>query len=112
MELQLNGKVTEVFDTEYTSRKDGSKQKKHHFVIETVDGQYPRKACFSVMDSERYARMGIVVGGTYNVSFDVASRQYNGNWYTDLNAWRALRIDGAGQKMQYTQQSQQAPLPY
>lgn len=100
MDLQLNGRCTKVFDTEYTSKKDGSKQKKHHFVLEVVDGQYSKKVHFTVMDDERFMRMGIVEGGTYNVSFDVSSREYNGNWYTDIVAWRALRVDNAPKQAQ------------
>ena len=112
MDLQVNGRCVKVFETQYTSKKDGQTHQKHHFVIEVQDGQFVKKICFTVMDDDRWARMNVTEGGTYNVSFDVSSREYNGNWYTDINALRALRIDGAGQKTQYTQQSQQSSLPY
>lgn len=95
MDLQLNGRCISVFDTEYTSKQDGSKKQKHNFVIESIDGQFTKKVHFTVMDDERFKRMGIVEGGMYNVSFDVSSREYNGKWYTDVNAWRALRVDNA-----------------
>ena len=102
MDLQVNGRCVKVFNTQYTSKKDGQAHSKHHFVIEFQDGQFVKKICFTVMDDERWSKMGVVEGGTYSVSFDVSSREYNGNYYTDVSAWRAVRIDN---------QSQSAPTP-
>ena len=116
MDLQVNGKCVKVFESQYTSKKDGQAHKKHHFVIEVKDGQFVKKICFTVMDDERWSKMGVVEGGTYNVSFDVSSREYNGNYYNDINAWRAVRVDNQAQNtstpMQApTQQPQQAQQP-
>lgn len=97
MDLQLSGKCIKVFATQYTSKKDGQKHNKNHFVIEVQDGQFLKKICFAVMDEERWAKMGVVEGGMYNVSFDVSSREYGGNYYTDVNAWRAVRVDNNAQ---------------
>ena len=118
MDLQVNGKCVKVFESQYTSKKDGQAHKKHHFVIEVKDGQFVKKICFTVMDDERWSKMGVIEGGTYNVSFDVSSREYNGNWYTDINAWRAIRVDNQAQNTHTptptptpTQQPQQAQQP-
>lgn len=120
MDLQVNGNCVRVFDTQYTSKKDGQTHKKHHFVIEVQDGNFVKKVCFTVLDDERWSKMGVVEGGTYSVSFDVASREYNGNYYTDANAWRAVRIGNQSQNTPTptpvptqapTQQPQQAQQP-
>lgn len=120
MDLQVSGKCTKVFNTQYTSKKDGQVHSKHHFVIEMMDGQYAKKICFTVMDDERWSKMNVVEGGTYNVSFDVSSREYNGNYYTDVNAWRAVRVDNQAQNtptptpvptQAHAQQTQQAQQP-
>ena len=97
MDLQVNGKCVKVFNTQYTSKKDSQMHSKHHFVIEVQDGQFVKKICFTVMDDERWGKMNVVEGGTYNVSFDVSSREYNGNYYTDINAWRVVRVDNQAQ---------------
>lgn len=102
MDLQVNGKCIKVFETQYTSKKDGQKHQKHHFVIEVQDGNFTKNVCFTVLDDVRWSKMGVIEGGTYNVSFDVSSREYNGNYYTDVNAWRAIRVDN---------QAQNAPAP-
>lgn len=108
MNLQLNGKCTRVFETEYTSR-DGGVKKKHHFVLDVADERYPMQVCFTVLDGERYAHMGITQGVSYNVSFNIQSREYNGRWYTDIMAWNAIRLDGAAQRQSANVGS---PLPY
>lgn len=97
MDLQVNGRCVKVFETQYKSKKDGQVHNKHHFVIEVQDGNFTKNVCFTVLDDVRWSKMGVVEGGTYNVSFDVSSREYNGNWYTDINAWRAIRVDNQAQ---------------
>ena len=47
------------------------------------------------MGEDKFNGMGIVVDGTYTVSFDVESREWNGKWFTEASAWKAVRIDGA-----------------
>lgn len=93
MELQV--KVIEILEQRsYVSKKDGSTIVTNAFVGET-GGQYPRKVKFDVTGEETFNKMGIMVGGVFSVSFDVSSREWCGKWYTNLNAWRAMKIDGA-----------------
>ena len=116
MDLQVNGKCIKVFETKYTSKKDGQKHQKHHFVIEVKDGEFLKNVCFTVINEDRWSKMNVVEGGTYNVSFDVLSREYNGNYYTDVNAWRVVRVDINAQSQSPLQpvmpaQPQPAPQP-
>lgn len=116
MDLQVNGKCIKVFETQYTSKKDGQKHQKHHFVIEVKDGEFLKNVCFTVINEDRWSKMNVVEGGTYNVSFDVLSREYNGNYYTDVNAWRAVRVDinaqnATAQAQAPVQQPQLVPQP-
>ena len=60
---------------------------------------------------EKFKAMGIVVGGTYNVFFDVDAREYKGRWYNEIQAWRAMRLDGQQQGQQQGQQTPVAPQP-
>ena len=108
MDLQV--KVIKVLETQkFTSQKNGNEYVKNFFVGETI-GQYPKHVAFSVMGEEKFKQMGIVVGGTYNVSFDIDSREWKGRWFTDCNAWKAIRVDGnAPQASQATQPVSQQP---
>ena len=52
-----------------------------------TSSQYPRKVSVKFFNKrDDVARL--VVGASYNVTFDIESREYNGKWYTDVRAWR------------------------
>ena len=92
MEIQV--KIVNVLPVQtFTSSKTGNSYSKYTFVGETA-GQYPKKIAFTVMGEDKFNGMGIVVGGTYTVSFDVESREWQGKWFTECQAWRAVRMDG------------------
>ena len=93
MEIQV--KIVNVLPVQtFTSSKTGNSYSKYTFVGETA-GQYTKKIAFTVMGEDKFNGMGIVVDGTYTVSFDVESREWNGKWFTEASAWKAVRIDGA-----------------
>lgn len=108
--MEITGKVIKVLGVqEFTSKKpekQGVVYKRFSFVLETV-GQYPKKTVFTVMGEDRWKQMGIVVGGEYQVSFDIDAREWQGRWFNDLSAWRAVRVDNNGGQQQQTQ----APAP-
>ena len=111
MEIQV--KIVNVLPVQtFTSSKTGNSYSKYTFVGETA-GQYPKKIAFTVMGEDKFNQMGIVVDGTYNVSFDVESREWQGKWFTEASAWRAQRMDGqqpqANGQAQGSTSSQQAP---
>lgn len=92
MDIQV--RIVKILDAQrFVSQKNGETYVKNIFVGETL-GQYPKKVAFSVMGEERFKMMNIVVGGSYTVSFDVESREWNGKWFTDISAWRAQSLDG------------------
>ena len=107
MEIQV--KIVNVLPVQtFTSSKTGNSYSKYTFVGETA-GQYPKKIAFTVMGDDKFNGMGIVVGGTYTVSFDVESREWNGKWFTEASAWKAVRIDGA-QGQQQAPQANTSPV--
>lgn len=93
--MEIQGKVIVVLEPQrFVSQKNGKSYVTHSFVLET-GGQYPKRILLKVMSDsdEKFNAMGIVVGGTYNVSFDVDAREYKGKWYNDVQAWKATRLD-------------------
>lgn len=90
----ITGKVIAILEPQrFVSKKNGNEYVTTVFVIET-QGQYPKKVAMKVMGEDKFKQMGIVMGGTYNVSFDVESREWNSKYYTECQAWRAVRMDG------------------
>lgn len=90
--MDIQGKVIKILGTQqFASRKDGSAVVKNSFVVETQE-QYPKKVCIVVFGEQRYADMHIVMGGSYTISCDVESREFNDKWYTEVSAWRAVAM--------------------
>lgn len=87
--MEISGKCVKILgEQRFVSQRTGNEFVKNGFVIET-SGEYPKKVCFTVIGSEKYANMHIEVGRSYNVSFDVESREWKERWFTELTAWRA-----------------------
>ena len=106
----ITGKVIAILEPQrFVSQKNGNEYVTTVFVIET-QGQYPKKVAMKVMGEDKFKQMRIVMGGTYNVSFDVESREWKGKWFTECQAWRTQRVDGTQeQTQQATTQTTQKP---
>lgn len=101
--MEITVKIKKILEPQsFVSKTNGNTYVTHVFVGEITNTQYPRKVAFKVLGDDRMRNMGIVVGGTYNISFDVESREWNGKYFTECQAWKAVRIDG---------QPQQPPQP-
>jgi len=115
MSFEIKGKIKVLFD-----RQDfPSGFYKRDFVI-TSNEQYPQDIKFGALKERVEQLEGLSVEDEVTVKFDVKGREYNGNYYVDLNAWRiergassqAAQVAGqvAGQTEQSSQTSQaQAP---
>ena len=92
--MELTGKCIKVLPPlSGKSARTGETWNKYSFVLEVPNGQYSKKTVFTVFGKDKWDRMGIVEGGQYQVSFDIDAREYNGNWYNDIAAWKAVRLD-------------------
>ena len=111
--MEITVKIEKILEPQsFVSKTNGNTYVTHVFVGETTNTQYPRIVAFKVMGDERMKNMGIVVGGTYNVSIDVESMEWNGKYFTECQAWKAVRIDGQPQQVpQPTPQPQVAQAP-
>lgn len=106
--MEIQGKIVKILDAQkFVSQKNGNEYVKNTFILET-QGQYPKTIAFSVMGADKFNAMNIAIGGTYTVSFDVESREWNGKYFTECSAWKAVNLD-AGQSAQTQQPEAQAP---
>ena len=96
------------------SKRTGEMWKKFFFVGETT-GQYQKKVAFSMFGEDRWKQAGVVEGCLYCVSFDPESREYNEKWFTELNAWKIVAMNGqqnAGSQAQgQSQPAAESPFP-
>lgn len=74
--------------------KNGNEWKKQEYVLETHE-QYPKKMCFQIFGSDKIDQAAIQLGEELTVSFDIDSHEYNGRWFTNINAWKVTRAAAA-----------------
>ena len=91
MAFEVKGTLKKLFD----QQDFPSGFYKRDFVVTTME-QYPQDIKFSAL-KEKSEQLGqYAEGDVVNVKFDLRGREYNGQYYVDLNAWRIERGDQAG----------------
>lgn len=92
--MEITGKCIAALPIESGTSKAGNAWQKQNFVIETA-GQYPKKVCFQLFGDKVNDCPN--VGEEVKVSFDPESREWNGKWFTQLNAWKATPMQPVAQ---------------
>ena len=85
MELKVTGIVKELLPEQSGTSTKGF-WRKREFILET-DGNYPKQICM-VQWGDNIDSVKIGVGEKVTASIDIASREYNDRWYTDVKAWK------------------------
>lgn len=88
--MEITGKIIQVLPEVGGVSKAGNEWKKQEYVLETHD-QYPKKVCFHIFGADKIAQAAIQPGEELTVSFDIDSREYQGRWFTSINAWKVDR---------------------
>jgi hypothetical protein len=113
MAFEVKGTLKKLFD----QQDFPSGFYKRDFVVTTME-QYPQDIKFSAL-KEKSEQLGqYAEGDVLNVKFDLRGREYNGQYYVDLNAWRIERGDqtggtdaGAGQQTAAVSAAPMPPVP-
>ena len=88
--MELKGRVFAICEMQTGVSKSGTEWKKQMAVIET-DGQYPKKVAFDMFGDKI---VDLKVGQQVTVNFDIDSREWQGKWFSNINAWKVV-VDGA-----------------
>ncbi len=94
MALDITGKILQIMPPTSGTSKAGKDWVKQEFVIETQE-TYPKKVCISLMGEKTQELSKYTPGSEVKVSLNLESREYNGKWYTNVNAWRIESAGGA-----------------
>ena len=92
MSFELTGKLHRIFDTEQIKETF----RKREFVVEKVDGQYPEFIKFQLVQDRTNLMDQFSEGDEVTVSFDLRGREWQGKFFTNLQAWRIQNASGAG----------------
>ena len=94
MGYKAEGKLEKIFDTEQKSASFQARE----FVIEVADGQYPQMVKFQLVQDKCTLVDDFSEGDSIEVEFDLRGREWNGKYFTNLQAWRISRAgEGSGE---------------
>ena len=94
MGYKAEGKLEKIFDTEQKSASFQARE----FVIEVADGQYPQMVKFQLVQDKCALVDDYSEGDSIEVEFDLRGREWNGKYFTNLQAWRISRAgEGSGE---------------
>lgn len=91
MALSVKGKIIHILDPQSGTSQAGKDWKKQEFVIETEE-QFPRKVCFTLFGEKSELINQFSIGDDVEVAFNLESREYNGRWFHNINAWKIDKL--------------------
>ncbi len=94
MALSVKGKIDKILNPESGVSRAGKQWSKQEFVIETIE-QFPKKVCFTLFGDKTSLINGLSAGEEVEVSFNLESREFNGKWFHNINAWKIDRAADA-----------------
>ena len=88
MSFEVEGKLHKKFDTESKTNTFQARE----FVIEVTSGNYPQFVKFQLTQDRCALIDGNEEGEMIKVFFDLRGREWNGKYFTNLNAWRIEKV--------------------
>lgn len=88
MSFEVEGKLHKKFDTESKTNTFQARD----FVIEVTDGNYPQMVKFQLTQDRCALIDAHEEGEMIKVYFDLRGREWNGKYFTNLNAWRLEKV--------------------
>jgi hypothetical protein len=94
-EIKVTGKIEQVLDYKSgVGANSGKAWSKQGYLLAYKRGEheYDAKLAFDVWGDDRIKAFGLKVGDVVTLTLDIASREYNGRWYTDITAYRCEHV--------------------
>ena len=92
MSLSIKGKLSSKLSIESGTSKAGKEWKKQSFIVDT-GAQYNPEICFQLFGEEKIDILtNYNEGDEVEVAFNLSSREYNGRYFHNVDAWRIEQI--------------------
>lgn len=90
--LVISGKVIQVLEmiSGESKKNPGKMWYKQEYVIETYSN-YPRQVCFGIFGEDKIKNANIQLGEDITIQFEINSREFNGKWYTNIDALNVMK---------------------
>ena len=96
MSLSVKGKISSKLSVENGTSKVGKEWKKQSFLVDT-GAQYNPEICFQLFGDDKIEMLNHHnEGDQVDVSFNLSSREYNGRYFHNIDAWRIENIGDVG----------------
>jgi hypothetical protein len=94
MELSVIGRITKVLPPQSGTSKAGNAWTKQLFLVDNGE-TYNNLFCFELFKDEKVQKFNQYnkAGDTVKVEFNVNCNEYNGRYYTSLQAWKVSKAD-------------------
>ena len=91
-DFKMTGEILKIMEVEKGTSKAGKAWQKVNFVLATGN-EYNPEVAFQIFGDEKVENFVKYnkVGQTVDVSFNVSSREYNGKYYHNLEAWKVFK---------------------
>ena len=110
MSLEIEGKIVKILEVETGTSKAGKEWKKQGFVLDTYN-QFNPEVCFGVFGEEKIAELAkFKAGDTVKVGFNLSSREFNGKYYHNIDAWKIDSV--AATKEPAATEEDESDLPF
>tara|TARA_R110000824_G_scaffold38712_1_gene117972 strand:- start:3192 stop:3542 length:351 start_codon:yes stop_codon:yes gene_type:complete len=93
-DLKVTGEIVKILEVESGTSKGGKAWIKQNFVLNTGEKFNP-EVCFQIFGQEKcdnFAKYN-KVGEKVDVSFNISSREFNGKYYHNLDAWKVFKAE-------------------
>jgi len=94
MSFEIKGKLIKKYEIESKTATFQTRE----FVIEINSGNYPEFVKFQLTQDRCSLIDSYKEGDTIKVSFDLRGREWQGKYFTNLNAWRVQADDSDSSK--------------
>lgn len=97
MSLEITGTIEKVLPLESGVTKAGADWQKQNFVVTNNEGYNDQKQifCFEIFGEEKVQNFNKFnkVGSTVKVDFNISTNEWNGKYFTSLQAWKVFKVE-------------------
>jgi hypothetical protein len=111
MQNAIKGTLLKVLETETGTTQAGKDWNKKSFVVKTED-KYPKEVCFTLFGEKISTLQGHHIGDMITVHFNLSSREYNGKYYHNIDAWKIDSETATTEKSEWKSTKETSNLPF
>tara|TARA_R110002096_G_scaffold111202_2_gene242814 strand:- start:1397 stop:1738 length:342 start_codon:yes stop_codon:yes gene_type:complete len=98
MQNTITGTLIKVLEIERGESKAGKEWSKRGFVVKTED-KFPKEVCFTLFGEKTTLIDSHQSGNLIDVHFNLSSREFNGKYYHNIDAWKIDASEAIAEKI-------------